>query len=108
MRDHTKVDYRGAPGTPGGDMARLTREAWTLRAELTGVLGEIRLLEQRGRSNALGAEAAAGLKALRSRESKLHSAMATGAVALRGLREEAASEMSAGTAAAAAAAAPTG
>ena len=100
MKNHTKVDYRGAPGAPDGDMARLTREGWTLRAELTGVLGEIRLLEQKARSTALGAEEAAGLKALRSRESGLHSAMASGAVALRGLREEAASEMSAVPAAA--------
>ena len=102
MKDHTRVNLRGAPGAPDGDMARLTREDWALRAELTGVVNQIRLLEQRSRSNPLGAEDAALARALRSRESQLHGAKARGTAALRILRADAASALSA------ASAAPTG
>ena len=43
------LDLALPPGPPDGEISRLTREDWRIRAELTTVVSEIRGLERRHR-----------------------------------------------------------
>ena len=69
------------------DTARLARAERGLRAQLTTVLNEVRLLEKAARTAALSPEDAERLRALRSHESELHTQLAEGTAALRRVRE---------------------
>ena len=84
------LDLTLPPGPPDGEISRLTREDWKIRAELTTVVNEIRALERRARTSPLPPADAKRMRTLRSRESELHSAMARGAAALRDVRSTAA------------------